>query len=319
MEDILNNKTILITGGSGFLAKNLTKYLLKNHNLKKIILFSRNEARQYEAQVELGDDPNIPNNGKIRWIIGDITNLKSVKRVTKNTEIVIHCAALKRIQSGLYNPFEVINTNIIGTQNIITACEENFVEKLIFISSDKAVSPATLYGGSKYMSEQLIQNAHVYSKDYGFSMCSCRYGNVWGSTGSVIPFFQKLIRKGENILPLTDTHMTRFTLSVQRAIETIMFALEHGKNGQIIVPKISSYRLVDLIVAFDCKFKVIGIRGHEKIHEELLSVYENVEDSFNYYIMHNEPKDNTKTGIKYSSDKNDFLTISDLRKLIKGD
>ena len=313
---MFNEKVVFISGGSGFLGKNLIKYILKNYSPKKIISFSRSEAKQYEAQCEL-DDPNIPNNGKIRWVTGSITNYKALSRAIADSDIVLHCGALKRVQNGVYNPHEMIDINITGTQNIIMASIENYVEKVVFVSSDKSVNPVLLYGQTKAIGEKLIQTSHIYKKSHGIDLVAVRYGNVVNSTGSVIPFYKKLISEGADKLPCTDVHMTRFSITIEQAIETIMIALENASAGQIVVPKIPSYRLIDLITAFGKEYELIGVRDCEKIDEEMISIYDNVEERFNYYLIHHYANDKTKNGISYTSNKNEFLKISELKELIK--
>lgn len=311
---MLNNKVILITGGSGFLGRNLAKYILKNYTPQKIIIYSRNEAKQYEAQLELRDDPNIPNNGKLRWILGSITDYKTLLSAIDDSSIVIHAAACKRIQSGVYNPFEMINVNVQGTENVVRACIESYVEKLIYISSDKAVNPILLYGMTKALGEKIIQHAHVYQEKHNITMTGVRYGNVWGSTGSIVPFFQSVDKN--DALPVTSPLMTRFTLTIDQSIQTVMDSMELCKAGQILVPKIKSYKVVDLVRAFERDYKIIGIRDQEKLNEQLLSEHDNYIEHDNYYIVNQFATNDTKSGLNYVSNNNEFLSVDELRRMI---
>jgi UDP-N-acetylglucosamine 4,6-dehydratase/5-epimerase len=303
----LKDKAILITGGSGYLGRNLVKYLI-NTNIKKIIVFSRDEAKHANMRMEIEDKEE-----KVRYIIGDVRDYERLKEAMNNVDYVIHAAALKRVDSIRYNPFEAVMTNIVGIKNVIEAGCKNYVEKVLFISSDKATFPVNLYGGSKFIGEQLMQFGHIYKEGYNIDLICCRYGNVAGSTGSIIPIFKKMVKNGSKILPLTDVNMSRFWFTVDKAIDLIMFALENGKSQDIIIPKLKSFYIKDLILAFDCNYKLIGNRGSEKLSELMINQYENYEDIGIYYILN---PNHSKVGLTYDCADNTFMSVNELKEMI---
>tara|TARA_B100000965_G_scaffold351618_1_gene326325 strand:+ start:1273 stop:2244 length:972 start_codon:yes stop_codon:yes gene_type:complete len=279
-----SKKTILVTGGTGSFGKNFIKYLLNKYNCKKIIVFSRDEFKQYEMQKEF------PQNKYkcLRYFLGDVRDGKRLQLAFRDVDFVIHAAALKQVDTAEYNPFEFIYTNIIGAQNVIEAAISNNVQKVIALSTDKACSPINLYGATKLCSDKLFisSNNLVPSKSITkFSVV--RYGNVFASRGSVIPFFKELNNQ-KKPFPLTHPEMTRFNISMSEAIKTVEWAFKNSKGSEIIVPKLKSFKIQDLIFAINknAKTKIIGIRPGEKIHEELISLSDNrTTISFDKYFL----------------------------------
>lgn len=269
IKDSYKNKTILVTGGTGSFGKKFIKILLKNFKLKKIIIYSRDEFKQSQMANELKSYKD-----KLRFFIGDIRDLPRIKLAMKNVDIVVHAAALKQVTTAEYNPFEVIKTNIIGTQNIIDAIIDSNVEKAIALSTDKAAAPINLYGSSKLAADKIFIAANNYSQKK-FSVV--RYGNVFGSRGSVVPLFLEQSKTGK--VYLTDERMTRFTITLEEGVEFVINCLGKMWGGELFVPKIPSYKILDVLKAFapSAKKVNIGIRPGEKIHEEMITS----SDSFN--------------------------------------
>ena len=268
---MFKNKSILITGGTGSFGKAFLKYLIKNYKgFKKIIIFSRDELKQYEMTNYFSEN-RFP---FIRYFIGDVRDLQRLKRAMGNVDYVIHAAALKQVPAAEYNPFEVIKTNVIGAQNIIEACLDTRVKKVIALSTDKAVAPINLYGATKLCSDKLFISANniIGKKNLSFSIV--RYGNVMGSRGSVIPKF--LDQKKNGTLHITDKRMTRFSITMDESIKLVLWALKNSIGGEIFVPKIPSYKILDLAKAIApyAKIKITGPRLGEKIHEDLITANE---------------------------------------------
>ena len=326
---MLNNKSILITGGTGsFGQKFISEALNKYKKIKRLIIFSRDELKQSEMEKKF----SVKKYKFIRYFIGDVRDYKRVYHATKNVDIIIHAAALKQVPATEYNPFECIKTNVLGAQNIINAATENMVGKVVALSTDKAVSPINLYGASKLCADKLFTSAKNYIGSSKTIFTVARYGNVMNSRGSVIPLFLK--QKDTKQFTVTDTKMTRFNITLKEATELVFWTLKNSKGGEIIVPKIPSYRILDLAKAISpsCKIKIIGIRPGEKIHEELITASESVNtlDLGKYYailpttkeisLKEYKKKMNGKTLIKdfsYNSDTNsDFLSVSELKKLL---
>lgn len=327
---MFKNKSVLVTGGTGSFGKAFIEHLIKHHsNFKKLVIFSRDELKQYEMSIQKKfSHPNV------RMILGDIREYRSLRRAFQNMDIVIHAAALKQVPTAEYNPFEFIQTNILGSQNIIEAALDTNIKKVIALSTDKASSPVNLYGATKLCSEKLFISANNIKgkKDINFSVV--RYGNVMGSRGSVIPLFLNKYSEGKK-LPLTDERMTRFNISLEGAVELVFKSLQKSNSGEIFIPKIPSFKIVDLIKAISPQNKneIIGIRPGEKIHEELVSVYEGyntVELKDCYLILPtNNPSEinkyckkykakRVKNGFSYTSQNNShFLSVTDLRKIIQ--
>lgn len=259
---MFNNKNILITGGTGSFGKKYTKILLEKYKPNKIIIYSRDELKQYEMSQDYNDRC-------MRYFIGDVRDADRLKQAMKDVDFVIHAAALKHVPIAEYNPMECIKTNIYGAQNVIDAALENGVSKIIALSTDKAANPVNLYGATKLASDKLFVAANnlVGSQDTQFSVV--RYGNVIGSRGSVVPYFQKLLREGTTFLPITDEKMTRFMITLEDGVNFVLKNFERMQGGEIFVPKIPSMRMVDLADAMapTLERKIIGIRPGEKLHE----------------------------------------------------
>ena len=258
--------SILITGGTGSLGKALVNTLLNKTNCARIAIYSRDELKQAQFKESIGE------NSRLRWFIGDIRDRDRLQRALHGVEYVVHAAALKQVDTGEYNPMEFIKTNVLGSQNVIEAAIDAGVKKVIALSTDKASSPINLYGATKLTADKLFVAANNYSISYGTSFSVVRYGNVMGSRGSVIPFFQKLAREG-NPLPLTDIRMTRFWISIQQAVEFVMDSFNLMSGGELYVPRIPSMKLIDLAEAISPGTKIteIGMRPGEKLHEEMIS------------------------------------------------
>jgi UDP-N-acetylglucosamine 4,6-dehydratase (inverting) len=262
-KNFFNNKVILITGGTGSFGQKFTEVLLKEYNPKKIIIFSRDELKQFEMANAFSNFKN-----KLRFFIGDVRDLPRLKLAFRDVSIVIHAAALKQVPTAEYNPFETVKTNIIGTQNVIDAVIDSRVEKLISLSTDKAAAPINLYGATKLAGDKLVVAANNFS-DKSFSVV--RYGNVWGSRGSIIPEILK--QKKSGLILLTDKRMTRFSITLDDGVKFVLKCLFKMRGSEIFVPKIPSYQLIDLARALapDVRVKYIGIRPGEKLHEEMIT------------------------------------------------
>ena len=262
----LDNSSILITGGTGSLGKALVKFLLKETKVRRVAIYSRDELKQHSLKTEFGLDD------RLRWFIGDIRDLDRLKRALHGVDFVIHTAALKQVDTGEYNPMEFIKTNVLGSQNVIDACIETGVKKIVALSTDKASSPINLYGATKLTADKLFVAANNFSFSYGTTFSVVRYGNVMGSRGSVIPYWKSLAEAGKKI-PITDLRMTRFWISIQQAVEFVITSLEMMQGGELFVPRIPSMKIVDLAsaVAPGAKLFEIGMRPGEKLHEEMIS------------------------------------------------
>jgi len=329
-KEIYKNKTILITGATGSFGKSFIKYILKKKfPFRKIIIFSRDELKQHEMKVS--NDFNEDKNKQLRFFIGDIRDKDRLFWAFKEVDYVIHAAALKQVPTGEYNPLEVIKTNVIGAQNIIEASINNNVKKVISLSTDKAVSPVNLYGATKLCSDKLFISANNIKGSQKISFSVVRYGNVTGSRGSVLPEFLKQ-KKNKKFL-ITDKSMTRFNISLDAAVEMVLWSLENTIGGEIIIPKIKSFKIIDLAKALDPKLKIeiIGVRQGEKIHEELISSADNINtyDINKYYIILNQNKKlityykkkfkAQKTSINFnyiSENKNKYLNNKELKNII---
>jgi len=277
---MLNNKTILITGGTGSFGKCFTRYILNRYDVKKIIIYSRDEFKQWNMENEFRAE--YPDKvSKLRFFIGDVRDLERFKRACQGVDYIIHAAALKQVPACEYNPNEAIKTNINGAMNVIEAALDCGVSKVVALSTDKAVNPVNLYGGTKLVSDKLFIAANAYAgeKDVNFSIV--RYGNVAGSRGSIIPFFQSIIDNGGDTLPITDYRMTRFWISLTQGVELVIKALEEAKGGETFISKIPSFKVTDLAEAMlpGCNMKEVGIRPGEKLHEIMVTT----EDSYTTY------------------------------------
>lgn len=325
---MLENKIVLITGGTGSFGQELVKHLLSNYNkIKKIIIFSRDELKQYEMERQF------PTNKykNLRYFLGDVRDKDRLMRACEGVNIFIHAAALKHVPIAEYNPIETIKTNILGAQNVIEASITQNINKVIALSTDKATSPINLYGATKLCSEKLFSAANLYKGSKNIKFGIVRYGNVLNSRGSVVPNFLDQLKKN-GILNITDKNMTRFTMTLQESVRLVIYALKHLMGGEIFIPKIPSYKILDLAKAINlsAKIKYTGIRPGEKYHEELITKsesYKTIENK-NYYIIvpdflkkdllkkRNKAKSYT-FGKSYSSDTNKFLSITELKKILK--
>jgi UDP-N-acetylglucosamine 4,6-dehydratase (inverting) len=328
---MFKNKTILITGGTGSFGRKFTLTVLKKFkDIKKLIIFSRDELKQFEMSNQYKDTNYI---NKLRFFIGDIRDRQRLDMALRDVDVVIHAAALKHVPSSEYNPFETIKTNVIGTQNVIESCIENNVSKLISLSTDKASSPVNLYGASKLLADKISVSTEYIKGKTKITSAVVRYGNVMASRGSIIPIL--LSKKNQKIINLTDKNMTRFNISLDEAIDLVLVSLKKASGGEIFVPKLKSYRLIDVAksIAPNAKLNFTGLRPGEKIHEEMISFTEsaNTIDYKNYFVILPSFRDYKitdyikKNGGKkianrfsYSSDKNkEYLTIRELKKLIQ--
>jgi UDP-N-acetylglucosamine 4,6-dehydratase/5-epimerase len=320
-----NIKSVLVTGGTGFFGKNFVNYIVKKYpKLKRLIIFSRDELKQYEMS-QIFSQKKYP---FIRYFIGDIRDKSRLIRALYGVDIVIHAAALKQVPLAEYNPFEFIKTNIYGAQNLIEACLDTDVKKVIALSTDKASSPINLYGATKLCSDKLFVSANYLAGKKNLSFSIVRYGNVLGSRGSVVPFFIEQQKKG--IIPITHKDMTRFSIDVNQAIELVIWSILNCKGGEILIPKIKSYNIMDLAkaIGINCDFKFIGVRPGEKLHEEMISKEESLyayEFGKNYALISNPNLRNyskkfkikkIKNQFTYNSRNNDFLSISEIKKLV---
>lgn len=275
-EIMLNDKTILITGGTGSFGHHFVEYVLKHFNPRKIIIYSRDEYKQFIMQNEYQEYQDV-----LRFFIGDVRDRQRLEMAMKGVDYVIHAAALKQVPACEYNPNEAIKTNINGAMNVINASLEADVSKVVALSTDKAVNPINLYGGTKLVSDKLFCAANSYSGSQGTRFAVVRYGNVAGSRGSVIPFFQNIIDNGGRELPITDYRMTRFWISLEQGVELVIKALEESKGGETFISKIPSFRITDLAQAMlpGCEMPEVGIREGEKLHEIMVTR----EDSLHTY------------------------------------
>ncbi|EGQ8079680.1 UDP-N-acetylglucosamine 4,6-dehydratase (inverting) [Vibrio vulnificus] len=328
---MLNHKTVLITGGTGSFGKQFIKTILNSYpDVKKIIIFSRDELKQFELkqQYPMKDYP------QLRFFIGDVRDRNRMIQACEGVDVIIHAAAIKQVDTAEYNPTECIRTNVDGAENVINAALTCGVKNVVALSTDKACAPINLYGATKLASDKLFTAANNIkgSKDIRFSVV--RYGNVMGSRGSVIPFF--LNKRSEGVLPITHEEMTRFNISLQDGVNMVMYALENHLGGEIFVPKIPSYKILDIAeaIAPECETKVVGIRPGEKLHEEMITDTDSLNTidlgkyyailpsvSFTYteqeYLDHHKAE-KVPFGFKYNSGTNtEWESIESLRELIK--
>jgi len=324
---MINGKVILITGGTGSFGKKFTQILLTKFKPKKIVIFSRDEFKQYEMAQDFPRE-KFP----IRYFLGDVRDQGRLNRAFEGVDYVVHAAALKQVPALEYNPMEAVKTNILGADNIVEAAIDQGVEKVVALSTDKASNPINLYGATKLAAEKIFIAANAYGGGrVKFSVV--RYGNVMGSRGSVIPFFRGLKEQGIKEFPITDERMTRFWITLDQSVELVLKALEHGVGGECFVPIIPSMHVVDLAKAIDpqAKFKVIGIRPGEKVHESLISedegyktkIFKNTYVILPQFFESNEIKEQYKSSLKvpegfiYRSDLNkEQLTVAKLKEII---
>ncbi len=271
---MLNNKSILITGGTGSFGKAFVETVLNRYpDIKRLVIFSRDELKQFDMSQQFPEEKH----SGLRYFIGDVRDPDRLRRAFEGIDVVIHAAALKQVPAAEYNPFECIKTNVLGAQNVIEACLDAGVQRVVALSTDKAAAPINLYGATKLCSDKLFVAANNIKGNRDICFSVVRYGNVMGSRGSVIPFFLKKRLTGS--LPITDVNMTRFNISLQEGVDMVLWSLENAWGGEILVPKIPSYRIIDVAKAIgpDCDYPVVGVRPGEKIHEEMITS----SDSFN--------------------------------------
>jgi len=328
---MFNDKTILITGGTGSFGKQFVRTLLQRYRPKKIIVYSRDELKQFEMAQKYNDNC-------MRYFIGDVRDLERLKKAMNGIDYVVHAAALKHVPIAEYNPMECIKTNVIGAQNVIDACIENNIKKVIALSTDKAASPINLYGASKLASDKLFVAANNLRGEQDIRFSVVRYGNVLGSRGSVVPYFQKLLADGANEIPVTDERMTRFWITLQEGVDFVLKNFERMQGGEIFVPKIPSMKVIDMAkaIAPHLPIKIIGIRPGEKLHELMCPKDDShltVEFADHFVIkpsikftsrvnyiknMLGEEGKNVEIGFEYSSDNNDrWLTGNALLEKIR--
>ena len=330
---MLNNKSILITGGTGSFGKKFTERILKEYDPKRIIIYSRDEFKQDLMKKEF--QMNFPNEvHKLRFFIGDVRDKDRLYRAFKGVDYVIHAAAMKQVPACEYNPFEAIKTNIHGAQNIVDAAIDCKVHKVIALSTDKAVNPINLYGGTKLVSDKLFISAGAYAADGGTVFSAVRYGNVAGSRGSVIPFFKSLIESGKTELPITDFEMTRFWITLDEGVDLVFKALKESKGGETYISKIPSFKITDLAKAMleNVEMKEVGIREGEKLHEVMITKddsrttyeYDNhyiVYPNFDWWHFESHFTEGGKLiepGFEYDSGSNtEWLDVEGLRREIE--
>ena len=326
---MLSHQSILITGGTGSFGRAFVKTVLDKHpDIKRLVIFSRDELKQYEMAQIFSEQKY----KGLRYFIGDIRDEARLRRALEGIDIVVHAAALKQVPAAEYNPFECIKTNVLGAQNLIEACFSNNVQRVVALSTDKAAAPVNLYGATKLCSDKLFIAANNIrgNRDLRFSVV--RYGNVMCSRGSVIPFF--LERRKSGVLPITDPRMTRFNISLQEGVDMVLWSIENAWGGEVLVPKIPSYRITDVAtaVAPECRLDIVGIRPGEKIHEEMITASDslNTVDMGRYYAILPSSGQFTmadfcektgsvrvEPGFSYDSGTNtEFLDVAQLRQLI---
>ena len=329
---MLNGKSVLITGGTGSFGRAFTRTVLERFpGVRRLVIYSRDELKQFEM-AQVFSEARYPG---IRYFIGDIRDHDRLRRALEGIDIVIHAAALKQVPTAEYNPFEYIKTNVIGAQNLIEGCFDTGVERVVALSTDKAAAPINLYGATKLCSDKLFIAANNIRGSRDIRLSVVRYGNVMGSRGSVIPYFLALRDKG--VLPITDPRMTRFSISLQDGVDMVLWALAHAEGGELLVPKIPSYRICDVATAIapHARQEIVGIRPGEKIHEEMITSSDslNTVDLGAYYaILPTWAKYSidayckrsgavpVEPGFFYNSGTNpDFLTVEQLRALIEKD
>jgi UDP-N-acetylglucosamine 4,6-dehydratase len=324
-----SGKSILITGGTGSFGKAFVRAVLDRHpDVSRMVVFSRDELKQFEMAADFPQS-RYP---MLRYFIGDVRDEGRLRRALEGVDIVVHAAALKQVPAAEYNPFECIKTNVLGAQNLIEACLDSRVERVVALSTDKAAAPINLYGATKLCSDKLFVAANNIRGNRALRFSVVRYGNVMGSRGSVIPFFMG--RRASGVLPITHPDMTRFNISLQEGVEMVLWSLENALGGEILVPKIPSYRITDVATAIgpECRQEIVGIRPGEKIHEEMITA----SDSFNtvdlgrYFAIlpvsadysvgdycRRQGGEPIPPGFAYNSGSNpDFLSVDRLRELI---
>lgn len=327
---MLKSQSILVTGGTGSFGHKCIERLLQNPEVKRIVIYSRDELKQFDMAQKYTDP-------RLRFFIGDVRDRERLASALKGVDTVIHAAALKQVPTAEYNPFECIKTNVLGAENVVQACLDSGVRNVVALSTDKAAAPINLYGATKLCSDKLFIAANNVKGDQDIRFSVVRYGNVMGSRGSVIPFF--LDKRKTGILPITDLEMTRFNITLEEGVDLVMHALKYALGGEIFVPKIPSYRITDVAEAIGpkCEFPVVGIRPGEKIHEEMITETDALQtiSTDKYYIIvpmlfgknalelmahyckhHNATQ--VDKSFSYNSGKNtEWLSVAQIRTLIR--
>ncbi len=320
---IFDGKSVLITGGTGSFGKVFVRSVLADTEAKRIIIFSRDELKQWEMTQQFEGEP------RLRFFLGDVRDRDRLLRAMDGVDYVVHAAALKQVPAAEYNPFEAVQTNILGARNVIDAAIDRGVHRVIALSTDKACSPINLYGATKLVSDKLFIDGNAYAGARDTRFAVVRYGNVVGSRGSVVPLFRRLALTGK--LPITDPKMTRFWITLDRGVRTVLRTLEMMRGGEIFVPKIPSMRVVDLAraIAPDAQLEEIGIRPGEKLHEELINVHDArhtidlgdcyaIEPSMDWWESQKHDGEPVPPGFNYTSDTNDqWLTVEQLQEMIR--
>lgn len=325
---LLHGSNILITGGTGSFGKAFIRYALEELDPKRLIVFSRDELKQYEVRQLFGDDP------RLRWFIGDIRDERRLLRAMHNVDYVVHAAALKQVDTAEYNPFEFVKTNVIGSQNVIEAAIDCGVKRVVALSTDKASSPINLYGATKLTADKLFVTGNHYAAAYDTRFAVVRYGNVMGSRGSVIPFFRRLAEAGKS-LPITDLRCTRFFITLPQAVQMVVDAFDMMQGGELLVPRIPSMKVTDLAqaVAPGSAMHDVGLRPGEKLHEEMISPEEGrralVVEGGKYFVIQPDlatwgyapPADGkpVDSGFAYRSDTNElWYTRDEIAEILAG-
>ncbi|MEM4235388.1 MAG: UDP-N-acetylglucosamine 4,6-dehydratase (inverting) [Candidatus Methanomethylicaceae archaeon] len=326
---MLDGKSILVTGATGSFGKKFVEVVLKRYKPSRLVVFSRDELKQFEMQQTFP----VSKYPCLRYFIGDVRDKERLYRAFEGVEIVVHAAALKQVPTAEYNPIEFIKTNILGAENIVNAALDRGVKKVVALSTDKAAAPINLYGATKLCADKLFIAANNMKGYHDVRFSIVRYGNVIGSRGSVIPFF--LQKRKEGVLPITHPEMTRFNISLEEGVEMVLYAIEHSVGGELFVPKIPSYRIMDIAQAIcpNCRHEIIGIRPGEKLHEEMITEHDSINayDFGTYYALLPNPltpelreviatKKPVKMpiGFKYNSGTNEkWLTVEEIREQIR--
>lgn len=318
----LQGKSVLVTGGTGSFGKHLVRILIECFDTKRVVVFSRDELKQYEMQQYL-------NSPRLRYFLGDVRDRERLRRAFDGIDVVVHAAALKQVPAAEYNPFEAIKTNVLGAENVISECIDQSVQRVIALSTDKAANPVNLYGATKLCSDKLFVSGNVYAGSHPTRFAVVRYGNVVGSRGSVIPFF--MARRASGVLPITDPRMTRFWITLTRGVNFVIESLERMHGGEIFVPKIPSMNIMDLAAAIapECTTKLVGIRPGEKLHEVMITEDDarntvDLQDRFAILPAHDQydgrpyaSLERCQDGFRYASDTNDrWLTREELRTML---
>ena len=326
-QDLLKDKVVLVSGGTGSFGKQFVATVLREQAPRKLIIFSRDELKQFDMRQRF-DEQRYP---CMRYFIGDVRDRDRLYRAMDGVDVIIHAAALKQVPTAEYNPIEVIKTNVLGGANLIDAAIDRNVQKVIALSTDKAANPINLYGATKLCSDKLFVSANGYSGHHGTRFSVVRYGNVMGSRGSVIPFFQQMRSTG--ILPVTDPKMTRFWITLEQAVKFVLSCLDRMQGGEIFVPKIPSMNIIDLAraIAPECRLDIVGVRPGEKLHETMVPEDDarNTVEYDDCFVIRAQPANGNghvngnggkpcPAGFRYSSDNNPrWLTVEELQRLVR--